>query len=189
MAAPCLWHERVWLLLRLLLRLQMMVLVVSNFIEPWANSKLYDVIAEAQSDLFSVAVRSGAFMKLEDGLYVQVNEKLPGGELGGIFLSDTRTEADDKSGQLLRGLIEEAGHQVHEQCIVRDDLYQIRATVSRWISAPEIQVVITAGGTGLAGRDGTPEAVRATRDASGWKTAEPRPTHMAATTRSAKSAA
>ncbi|VVT18037.1 conserved membrane hypothetical protein [Hoeflea sp. EC-HK425] len=75
--------------------ISLMVLVVSNFIEPWANGKLYDVIAEAQSDLFSVAVRSGAFMKLEDGLYVQVNEKLPGGELGGIFLSDTRTEGNE----------------------------------------------------------------------------------------------
>lgn len=75
--------------------ISLMVLVVSNFIEPWANSKLYDVIAQAQSDLFSVAVRSGAFMKLEDGLYVQVNEKLPGGELGGIFLSDTRTEGNE----------------------------------------------------------------------------------------------
>jgi lipopolysaccharide export system permease protein len=75
--------------------ISLMVLVVSNFIEPWSNSKLYDVIAQAQSDLFSVAVRSGAFMKLEDGLYVQVNEKLPGGELGGIFLSDTRTEGNE----------------------------------------------------------------------------------------------
>lgn len=75
--------------------ISLMVLVVSNFIEPWSNSKLYEVIAQAQSDLFSVAVRSGTFMRLEDGLYVQVNEKLPGGELGGIFLSDTRTEGNE----------------------------------------------------------------------------------------------
>lgn len=80
-------------------------------------------------------------------------------DLAALTISDTRTEADDKSGQLLRGLIEEVGHRVHEQCIVRDDMYQIRATVSRWIAAPEIQVVITTGGTGLTGRDGTPEAV------------------------------
>jgi len=80
-------------------------------------------------------------------------------DLAALTISDTRTEADDKSGQLLRCLIEEAGHRVHEQCIVRDDMYQIRATVSRWIAAPEIQVIITTGGTGLTGRDGTPEAV------------------------------
>jgi lipopolysaccharide export system permease protein len=73
----------------------LMVLVVSNFIEPWSNNKLYDVLSQAQSDLFSVAVRSGAFMKLEDGLYVQVNEKLSGGQLGGIFLSDSRAEDNE----------------------------------------------------------------------------------------------
>lgn len=73
----------------------LMVLVVSNFVEPWSNNKLYDVLAQAQSDLFSVAVRSGTFMKLEDGLYVQVNEKLAGGQLGGIFLSDSRAEDNE----------------------------------------------------------------------------------------------
>ena len=73
----------------------LMVLVVSNFVEPWSNNKLYDVLAQAQSDLFSVAVRSGTFMKLEDGLYVQVNEKLAGGQLGGIFLSDSRKKDNE----------------------------------------------------------------------------------------------
>ncbi|MEM5473379.1 LptF/LptG family permease [Hoeflea sp. AS60] len=75
--------------------ISMMVLVMSNFVEPWSNNKLYDVLAQAQSDLFSVAVRSGAFMKLEEGLYVQVNEKLAGGQLGGIFLSDNRAEDNE----------------------------------------------------------------------------------------------
>jgi len=75
--------------------ISLMVLVVSNFVEPWSNHKLYDVLAQAQSDLFSVAVRSGTFMQLEDGLYVQVNEKLPGGELGGIFLADSRAEDNE----------------------------------------------------------------------------------------------
>jgi lipopolysaccharide export LptBFGC system permease protein LptF len=63
--------------LALSVALSIMVLLVANFVEPWSNRKLYDVLARAQSDLFSVAVRSGTFMKLEDGLYVQVNEKLP----------------------------------------------------------------------------------------------------------------
>lgn len=88
--------------------ISIMVLLVSNFVEPWSNRKLYDVLAQAQSDLFSVAVRSGTFMKLEDGLYVQVNEKLPGGALGGIFLSDTRTEGTEAIYYAKNGVIRQS---------------------------------------------------------------------------------
>jgi len=77
-----------------------------------------------------------------------------------MTISDTRTEADDKSGAVLRRLVGEAGHRIHEQIIVPDDIYQIRAAVSRWIADPEVQAVVTTGGTGITGRDGTPEAVR-----------------------------
>lgn len=77
-----------------------------------------------------------------------------------MTVSDTRTEETDKSGGMLKKLIEEAGHQLSEKRIVPDDLYRIRAEVSRWIVADDVQVVITTGGTGLTGRDGTPEAVR-----------------------------
>ncbi|MCY0094501.1 LptF/LptG family permease [Hoeflea ulvae] len=87
----------------------LMVLLVSNFVEPWSNSKLYDVLAQAQSDLFSVAVRSGTFMRLEDGLYVQVNEKLPGGELGGIFLADSRTEGNETIYYARSGVVRAVG--------------------------------------------------------------------------------
>ena len=76
-----------------------------------------------------------------------------------MTISDTRSEADDKSGAVLRRMSTEAGHRLQEHCIVRDDIYQIRATVSRWIADPEVHAVITTGGTGLTGRDGTPEAV------------------------------
>ena len=76
-----------------------------------------------------------------------------------MTISDSRSEADDKSGAVLRRMSTEAGHHLHEQCIVRDDIYQVRATVSRWIADPEVHAVITTGGTGLTGRDGTPEAV------------------------------
>ena len=76
-----------------------------------------------------------------------------------MTVSDTRSEADDKSGAALRQLVTEAGHRIHEQCIIPDDIYQIRAALSRWIAEPEVQAVITTGGTGLTGRDGTPEAV------------------------------
>ncbi|MGB0721838.1 MAG: molybdenum cofactor biosynthesis protein B [Gammaproteobacteria bacterium] len=76
-----------------------------------------------------------------------------------LTVSDSRTEADDTSGNLLRTLIEESGHRVVEKTICPDDRYQIRALVSRWIADPDVPVVITTGGTGLTGRDGTPEAV------------------------------
>jgi molybdenum cofactor biosynthesis protein B len=76
-----------------------------------------------------------------------------------LTISDTRTEADDSSGKTLTERITEAGHQVAEKKIVADDIYQIRAVVSAWIANPQINVVISTGGTGVTGRDGTPEAV------------------------------
>lgn len=76
-----------------------------------------------------------------------------------LTISDTRGEADDKSGAMLRRLAEEAGHLVRDQRIVPDDKYQIRAVISQWIAADDVQVIISTGGTGLTGRDGTPEAV------------------------------
>jgi lipopolysaccharide export system permease protein len=93
----------------------LMVLLISNFVEPWSNNKLYDVLAQAQSDLFSVAVRSGTFMKLEDGLYVQINEKLAGGQMGGIFLSDSRAEGNETIYYARSGMIrksEETGSNI-----------------------------------------------------------------------------
>jgi molybdenum cofactor biosynthesis protein B len=76
-----------------------------------------------------------------------------------LTISDTRTEADDKSGHTLKQRIEEAGHRVVEKAIVKDDVYQMRAIYSRWIADPEVHVVISTGGTGITGRDSTPEAV------------------------------
>lgn len=76
-----------------------------------------------------------------------------------LTVSDSRGEAEDKSGKLLVKRLQEAGHQLAEKAIVRDDVYQIRHVVSRWIADPDIQAVLTTGGTGITGRDGTPEAV------------------------------
>ncbi|GAB4350310.1 MAG: molybdenum cofactor biosynthesis protein B [Gammaproteobacteria bacterium] len=76
-----------------------------------------------------------------------------------LTVSDTRTEADDKSGNTLVERLEEAGHKLADKVIVPDDKYQIRAVMSRWIADPDVQAVITTGGTGVTGRDGTPEAV------------------------------
>ncbi len=76
-----------------------------------------------------------------------------------LTISDTRTEATDKSGKLLVNRLEAAGHRCCDKQIVPDDIYRIRATVSAWIAADSPQVVLTTGGTGVTGRDGTPEAV------------------------------
>lgn len=76
-----------------------------------------------------------------------------------LTISDSRTTADDKSGAVLREMVTAAGHRITEQTIVRDDKYAIRAAVSGWIADPDVRAVITTGGTGLTGRDGTPEAV------------------------------
>jgi molybdenum cofactor biosynthesis protein B len=77
-----------------------------------------------------------------------------------LTVSDSRDETTDKSGRLLVERLEKAGHRLAEKAIVPDDVYQIRAIVSRWIADPEVDAVITTGGTGVTGRDGTPEAVR-----------------------------
>ncbi len=76
-----------------------------------------------------------------------------------LTVSDSRTEETDKSGRLLVDRLTSAGHQCADKLIVPDDVYRIRAAVSRWIADEKVQVVITTGGTGVTGRDGTPEAV------------------------------
>ena len=76
-----------------------------------------------------------------------------------LTVSDTRTLADDKSGDTLVGRIEAAGHVLKDRRIVPDDIPALRATVGQWIAAPGIDVVITTGGTGFTGRDVTPEAL------------------------------
>lgn len=76
-----------------------------------------------------------------------------------LTVSDTRTEETDKSGALLAERIVDAGHRLAEKRIVRDDVYAIRAAVSAWIASFDVDVIVTTGGTGVTGRDGTPEAV------------------------------
>ena len=80
-------------------------------------------------------------------------------EIAVLTVSDTRGESDDKSGALLVSLLGDAGHRLAEKAIVPDDKYRIREVLSRWIVDEGVQVVLTTGGTGVTGRDGTPEAV------------------------------
>jgi molybdenum cofactor biosynthesis protein B len=77
-----------------------------------------------------------------------------------MTVSDSRTEANDTSGAVLVERLTEAGHRLAEKLIVVDDIYKIRAVISRWIADPKVNVVITTGGTGLTGRDITPEAIK-----------------------------
>jgi molybdenum cofactor biosynthesis protein B len=75
-----------------------------------------------------------------------------------LTVSDTRTEADDKSGRTLLELVTGSGHKVADRLIVRDDKEAIAAQLKRWIADPKVDVVISTGGTGVTGRDVTPEA-------------------------------
>jgi molybdopterin adenylyltransferase len=77
-----------------------------------------------------------------------------------LTISDTRTELTDKSGVLLVERLTAVRHNSYVKQIVPDDIYQIRAIVSAWIADNNIQVILTTGGTGVTGRDGTPEAIR-----------------------------
>ncbi len=76
-----------------------------------------------------------------------------------LTVSDSRTEENDKSGRLLADRLQAAGHRLAHKLIVPDDVYRIRAVVAGWIADGDVDVVITTGGTGVTGRDGTPEAV------------------------------
>mgnify|MGYP000847633639 FL=1 len=77
-----------------------------------------------------------------------------------LTVSDTRTEADDTSGRALVERLTAAGHRLAARAIAPDDIYRIRAVVSGWIADPAVSVVLVTGGTGMTGRDSTPEAVR-----------------------------
>lgn len=76
-----------------------------------------------------------------------------------LTVSDSRTLENDTSGQFLVDALSEAGHDLHERKLLRDDRYAIRAQVAAWIADPAVHGVLITGGTGFTGRDSTPEAV------------------------------
>lgn len=76
-----------------------------------------------------------------------------------LTVSDTRTLAEDKSGQVLVDRLEAAGHSLADRAIVIDDVEAIQAQVKAWIANPDVDVIISTGGTGFTGRDVTPEAM------------------------------
>jgi molybdopterin adenylyltransferase len=77
-----------------------------------------------------------------------------------LTVSDTRDEQTDKSGALLAERIQAGGHELARKAIVTDDIEAIRTIVKAWIDDPDIDVIVTTGGTGFAPRDVTPEAVK-----------------------------
>ncbi|MDI9349616.1 MAG: molybdenum cofactor biosynthesis protein B [Candidatus Symbiobacter sp.] len=81
-----------------------------------------------------------------------------------LTISDTRRASDDRSGDVLASLLTAAGHKLATRDIVRDDQAAITARLRQWIADPAIDVVIATGGTGITGRDVTPEAFRALYD-------------------------
>ncbi|RDY65885.1 molybdenum cofactor biosynthesis protein B [Lysobacter soli] len=76
-----------------------------------------------------------------------------------LTVSDTRTLAEDSSGDYLVQSLVEAGHRLAERALLKDDRYQLRAVVSRWIADENVDGVLVTGGTGFTGRDSTPEAL------------------------------
>lgn len=77
-----------------------------------------------------------------------------------LTVSDTRSEKTDKSGALLVGRLREAGHELAGKAIIADEIDAIRAGVQAWADDPQVDVIITTGGTGFAPRDVTPEALK-----------------------------
>ena len=76
-----------------------------------------------------------------------------------LTVSDSRTLADDSSGDYLVAALTDAGHRLHERALLPDDRYQLRALVSRWIADERVDGILVTGGTGFTGRDSTPEAL------------------------------
>jgi len=91
-------------------------------------------------------------MSKEKGAFVPLNAAI-------ITVSDTRTEANDTSGDFLKQSFEDAGHKVIRRAILRDDLETLRSQVRYWCEDPELDAIVTTGGTGLTQRDITPEAI------------------------------
>jgi molybdopterin adenylyltransferase len=76
-----------------------------------------------------------------------------------LTVSDSRDESSDTSGDVLAGRITAAGHELAGRAIVRDDIEKIRGQVKAWVASGTVDAVITTGGTGITGRDVTPEAL------------------------------
>ncbi len=93
----------------------------------------------------------------EGGVFTPIN-------IAVLTVSDTREPADDRSGDTLVDRLVEAGHNLVDRAIVKDDVDTIVAMLERWITEPTVDCIITTGGTGVTGRDVTPEAIERVQD-------------------------
>jgi len=93
----------------------------------------------------------------EGGVFTPIN-------IAVLTVSDTREPADDRSGDTLVDRLIEAGHKLVDRAIVKDDVDTIVAMLERWITEPTVDCIITTGGTGVTGRDVTPEAIERVQD-------------------------
>lgn len=87
------------------------------------------------------------------------SQQSPSLRIAVLTVSDSRTSANDSSGDALVEMLERDGHRLAARDLVPDDVYTLRAVVSGWIADPVIDAVISSGGTGFTGRDSTPEAL------------------------------
>lgn len=94
-------------ILLLALAMSVLALVLSHFVEPWANQNKREIIAKASADLIRFAVQSGTFQEVTSKLYVQIAEQRPSGEYGGIFIADSRKPETDLIYYAKRGAIQE----------------------------------------------------------------------------------
>lgn len=76
-----------------------------------------------------------------------------------LTVSDSRTAANDTSGDYLCTALTEAGHRLHARALLPDDKYRLRAQVSAWVADADVDGILVSGGTGFTGRDSTPEAL------------------------------
>ena len=111
---------------------------------------MWPILLRAFYNIRNLNPMTGLLMKQQNFLPLRISV---------LVVSDTRTEETDTSGKIFAERLTEEGHSLAEKCIVPDDIYQIRAVLSRWIVDPAVDIILTTGGTGLTGRDGTPEAV------------------------------
>ena len=74
-----------------------------------------------------------------------------------LTVSDSRTLAEDRSGDYLADALAQEGHHLHDRALLPDDRYRLRAQVSQWIADPAVDGILVTGGTGFTGRDSTPE--------------------------------
>tara|TARA_B100000886_G_scaffold255113_1_gene180606 strand:+ start:1680 stop:2180 length:501 start_codon:yes stop_codon:yes gene_type:complete len=81
-----------------------------------------------------------------------------------VIISDSRTLRTDKSGKVLKKLVEQDGHKIIDRVIIPDNVYKIRSIISQLIVNEKVDVIISSGGTGITGTDGTPEAIKVLLD-------------------------